>query len=58
MTAARIVTVGHSNRTLREFLDLLRAFRVRRLVDVRKFRKSRAFPHFNERRLGTALPHV
>ena len=55
MTAARIVTVGHSNRTLREFLDLLLAFRVRRLADVRKFRKSLAFPHFNEARLRAAL---
>jgi uncharacterized protein (DUF488 family) len=53
--AARIVTVGHSNRTLREFLELLRTFGVRRLVDVRTIPKSRAVPQFNEARLRAAL---
>jgi uncharacterized protein (DUF488 family) len=52
---ARIVTVGHSNRTLREFVELLRAHRVNLIVDVRKLRGSRAMPQFNEGRLSRAL---
>lgn len=55
MSAARIVTVGHSNRTLREFLDLLRAHRIRRLADVRTIPKSRAVPWFADTRLEAAL---
>lgn len=49
------MTVGHSNRTLREFVDLLGAHGVALVADVRKLRRSRAMPHFNERRLRTAL---
>lgn len=49
------MTVGHSNRTLREFVDLLRLNGVALVADVRKLRGSRAMPQFNERRLRTAL---
>lgn len=55
MRLARIVTVGHSSRSMREFIELLRAHRVARLADVRKLRGSRAIPHFGERRLRAAL---
>jgi uncharacterized protein (DUF488 family) len=55
VSAARIVTVGHSNRTLQEFLELLRAHRVRRLADVRTIPKSRAVPWFGDERLRAAL---
>jgi len=53
--AARIVTVGHSNRTLDEFVTLLQQNRVRTLADVRTLRGSRAFPHFSEQRLARRL---
>jgi uncharacterized protein (DUF488 family) len=53
--AARIVTVGHSNRTLREFVDLLVSEGIEVVADVRRLRGSNAMPHFNERRLRTAL---
>jgi len=49
------VTVGHSNRTLREFVELLQEHEVALVADVRKLRGSRAMPHFNERPLRTAL---
>ncbi len=39
-------TVGHSNRTIDEFVDILRAHGIRRLVDVRTVPKSRSNPHF------------
>jgi len=52
---ARIVTVGHSNRALRDFLALLRAQRIGLVADVRKLRGSRAMSQFGERRLRAAL---
>jgi hypothetical protein len=30
-----VLTIGHSNRTWKEFLELLRAHRVKRVIDVR-----------------------
>ena len=50
-----ILTVGHSNRSLREFVELLREHRVAIVADVRKLRGSRAFPWFDEPRLKRAL---
>jgi uncharacterized protein (DUF488 family) len=44
---ARVLTVGHSNRALDEFLTLLRAHGVTLLVDVRKMPRSRQNPQFN-----------
>ncbi len=55
MRPARIVTVGHSNQTLRQFVDLLRTHRVDLVADVRKLRGSRAMPQFNQGRLSRAL---
>jgi uncharacterized protein (DUF488 family) len=51
----KFVTVGHSNRTLREFVALLLREQVSTVADVRKLRGSRAMPQFNERRLRNAL---
>lgn len=45
--AASFTTVGHSNRSLEEFVDLLRAAKVELLVDVRAFPRSRSNPAFN-----------
>ncbi len=52
---ARIVTVGHSNRALPEFVALLVRERVQVVADVRRLRGSNAMPQFNERRLRRAL---
>ena len=51
----KFVTVGHSNRTLRDFVALLLEHQVTLVADVRKLRGSQAMPQFNERRLRTAL---
>jgi uncharacterized protein (DUF488 family) len=40
-------TIGHSTRSLSEFVDLLRASQVRLVVDVRTAPRSRANPQFN-----------
>ncbi len=48
-------TVGHSNRSLAAFLDLLEGWGVEHLVDVRRFPASRRFPHFNRETLSASL---
>jgi uncharacterized protein (DUF488 family) len=51
----RICTVGHSTRSQDEFLELLHAHGVRRLVDVRRYPGSRRHPHFSREQLAPAL---
>ncbi|MBP7242628.1 DUF488 family protein [Amaricoccus sp.] len=53
--AARFTTIGHSARSLDEFLGMLRAARVDLLVDVRSFPRSRANPAYNIERLPEDL---
>ena len=50
-----LYTVGHSTRTLEEFLSLLAAHGIRELVDVRRFPGSRRYPHFGRDALSAAL---
>ena len=45
-------TIGHSTRSISEFVDLLRAAGVRHLVDVRTVPRSRTNPQYDE----SALP--
>jgi len=52
-----ILTVGHSNRPIEEFLGILRAHGVALLADIRTIPKSRHNPQFNIDRLPAAL-HV
>jgi uncharacterized protein (DUF488 family) len=41
-----IFTIGHSTHTIEEFLDLLHAFAIQLLVDVRTIPRSRMHPQF------------
>jgi len=50
-----IFTVGHSNRDLEEFLNILKHYNINCLVDVRRFPSSKRFPHFNKNNLKHAL---
>jgi uncharacterized protein (DUF488 family) len=50
-----LLTVGHSTRSLADFLELLAVHGIRRLVDVRRFPGSRRYPHFGAERLAQAL---
>ena len=50
-----VMTIGHSTRTAKEFIHLLRAHQVRRLVDVRTVPRSRHNPQFNRSELSPAL---
>src|SRR6185436_15607737 len=50
-----ILTIGHSTRTLDEFIRLLQAHGVSRVVDVRTVPRSRHNPQFNKASLPRAL---
>lgn len=52
-----IHTIGHSNRTFDDVLDMLRSNDITDLVDVRSFPSSRTFPQWNQRAIIEALPH-
>jgi uncharacterized protein (DUF488 family) len=53
-----IWTVGHSTRTLVEFIELLTVNNIEALADVRRFPTSRKYPHFNQDALRTSLTGV
>ena len=50
-----IFTIGHSTRTIEEFLALLAAHKIACLVDVRSIPKSRRVPQFNADSLAASL---
>ena len=52
---AVVLTIGHSNRSLEDFLQLLRTHRVTLIVDVRKMPGSRKNPQFNHDALAQSL---
>ena len=50
-----VFTIGHSTRSLEEFIGLLREWQVDLLIDVRRFPGSSRYPHFNREALEPAL---
>ncbi len=50
-----IYTVGHSTHPIDEFIDLLEAYGIRKLIDVRTIAKSRHNPQFNEAALAASV---
>jgi uncharacterized protein (DUF488 family) len=52
---ATVFTIGHSTRTIAELIELLRAHKVRRVVDVRSIPRSRHNPQFNRETLARRL---
>ena len=54
--SAPLYTIGHSTRSLDEFLDLLRENSVRQLADIRRYPGSHRFPHFSRDALNESLP--
>lgn len=52
---ALVLTIGHSNRSLDEFIDLLKTNGADMVVDVRKMPRSRTNPQFNIDSLPGAL---
>ena len=51
----RIWTIGHSTRTIDEFISLLKANEINLLADVRTWPGSKRYPHFNKDALATSL---
>jgi uncharacterized protein (DUF488 family) len=50
-----VSTIGHSNRAWKDFLALLGAHRVKRVIDVRSIPRSRHNPQFNREILSEKL---
>jgi uncharacterized protein (DUF488 family) len=50
-----VMTVGHSTRSAKEFIDLLKCNQVKRLVDVRTIPRSWHNPQFNRSELSPVL---
>lgn len=50
-----VLTIGHSTRAITEFIRLLRAHGVERLIDVRTIPRSKHNPQFNRERLSRSL---
>ncbi len=50
-----IYTIGHSNRSLEDFISMLSSFKIELLADVRRFPASRKYPYFNKAELSEAL---
>ncbi len=56
MKTNTIWTIGHSTRTLEEFLQMLKSFEIELLVDVRHYPGSRKFPQFNKESMEKTIP--
>ncbi len=50
-----VYTIGHSNRSLDEFLNLLKHYGISIIVDVRRFPKSTKYPYFSKDNLVNSL---
>jgi len=57
MSASDLIiwTIGHSTRSIEEFIGILRAQQIEAIADVRRFPGSNRFPHFNDQRLARTL---
>jgi len=53
-----VLTCGHSNRSLHDFLELLHGHGITRLVDIRRYPRSRRHPQFSLEPLSGALTDV
>ncbi|TPW18127.1 MAG: hypothetical protein FD129_102 [bacterium] len=56
--SAQIFTIGHSNRNLSDFLELVHEFRLEVLADVRRYPRSRRHPQFDEATLSDTLARM
>lgn len=54
-TPLRIFTIGHSNRPIEEFVKILKAYKLKLVVDIRTIPKSRHNPQFGGKSLTKTL---
>lgn len=50
-----IYSIGHSNLSLDQLLDLLQLYEIKAIADVRRFPTSKKYPHFQRSNLQTEL---
>jgi len=50
-----LYTIGHSTRSIDEFIEILLAYDITILVDVRSWPSSKRYPHFNQEILSKKL---
>lgn len=50
-----IWTIGHSTRSLDEFIGMLKFFEIVLVADIRRFPGSKKYPHFNQEDLRISL---
>jgi uncharacterized protein (DUF488 family) len=53
--ATVVFTIGHSTRTIEEFIEILKHYGIKKVVDIRTIPKSRHNPQFNEESLVETL---
>ena len=53
--AKTIWTIGHSTRSLEEFISLLQAHDIINVADIRHYPGSKRYPHFNKTELSASL---
>ena len=53
-----LFTIGHSTRTIEDFLHILKTYRISQLVDVRHYPGSRHCPQFGQDQLIQSLKNV
>lgn len=51
----QVWTIGHSTRSIDDFIEALASEDITALIDVRSFPSSKRLPHFNQRELSDAL---
>ncbi|HZH87902.1 MAG TPA: DUF488 domain-containing protein [Chitinophagaceae bacterium] len=52
---SKIWTIGHSTHDIDVLIEMLKAFKIEIVLDVRRFPSSRKFPHFNKETFRNAL---
>jgi len=53
-----LLTIGHSNMEIEEFVTLLQQNSIKALADIRRFPGSRSFPQFQQSALSQSLENV
>ncbi len=55
MQIISLFSIGHSNHSTEQLVDLLHSHQIKALVDIRRFPGSRTLPHFNREPLSAEL---
>ena len=54
-TTNKLYSIGHGNKSIETFMDLIQEFRIKHLADVRSYPSSRRNPHFDRKNLQLTL---